>query len=45
MTRSGNPAAALLPLRLFLGATFLYAGLDKLLDPAFLDAAAPTSLQ
>ena len=27
---------ALLPLRLFLGATFLYAGLDKVTDPAFL---------
>jgi len=36
---------AMLPLRLFLGLTFLYAGLDKLLfDPTFLDAAAPTSL-
>jgi Rieske Fe-S protein len=28
-------AAALLPLRLFFGLTFLYAGLDKLLDPTF----------
>ncbi|WP_327308917.1 DoxX family membrane protein [Streptomyces sp. NBC_01298] len=27
---------ALLPLRLFLGATFLYAGLDKLADPHYL---------
>lgn len=27
---------ALLPLRVFLGATFIYAGLDKLSDPAFL---------
>ncbi|MDT0450691.1 DoxX family protein [Streptomyces hesseae] len=27
---------ALLPLRLFLGITFVYAGLDKLTDPAFL---------
>ena len=35
---------ALLPVRFFLGATFLYAGLDKLLDPTFLDPAAPTSL-
>ncbi|MFR9676272.1 DoxX family protein [Streptomyces sp. TR06-5] len=26
---------ALLPLRLFLGATFVYAGLDKLTDPQF----------
>jgi thiosulfate dehydrogenase (quinone) large subunit len=36
---------AMLPLRLFLGVTFVYAGLDKLLfDPTFLDSAAPTSL-
>ncbi|MFF2777746.1 DoxX family protein [Streptomyces sp. NPDC058052] len=27
---------ALLPLRIFLGVTFVYAGLDKLTDPAFL---------
>lgn len=38
------PAAALLPLRLFLGATFVYAGLDKLLDPAFLDPSSPASI-
>lgn len=35
---------ALLPLRLFLGATFVYAGLDKLTDPAFLSASGPGSL-
>jgi thiosulfate dehydrogenase [quinone] large subunit len=35
-------AAALLPLRLFIGATFVYAGLDKLTDPAFFDPKAPT---
>jgi len=36
---------AMVPLRLFLGVTFVYAGLDKLLfDPTFLDSAAPTSL-
>ncbi len=35
----------MLPLRLFIGGTFVYAGLDKLLfDPSFLDPAAPTSL-
>jgi thiosulfate dehydrogenase [quinone] large subunit len=28
---------ALLPLRIFLGITFIYAGLDKLTDDAFLD--------
>jgi len=36
---------ALLPIRLFFGATFLYAGLDKLLDPSFFDPAAATSIQ
>jgi thiosulfate dehydrogenase [quinone] large subunit len=35
---------ALLPIRFFFGATFLWAGLDKLLDPTFLDPSAPTSL-
>lgn len=35
---------AILPLRAFLGFTFLYAGLDKLLDPTFLDAASPASI-
>lgn len=36
---------AMYPLRLFLGVTFVYAGLDKVLfDPTFLDSAAPTSL-
>ena len=34
--------AALLPLRLFIGATFVYAGLDKLTDPTFFDSRAPT---
>lgn len=35
---------ALLPLRLFLGATFLYAGLDKVTDPGFLSGTGPDSL-
>ena len=35
---------ALLPLRLFLGGTFVYAGLDKLTDPAFFAASGPGSL-
>ncbi|HEY2597505.1 MAG TPA: TQO small subunit DoxD [Candidatus Dormibacteraeota bacterium] len=30
------------PLRLFLGITFLYAGLQKIADPGFLDPTAPT---
>ncbi|MFE8972538.1 DoxX family protein [Streptomyces cyaneofuscatus] len=35
---------ALLPLRLFLGVTFVYAGLDKLTDSAFLSATGPGSI-
>ena len=34
----------ILPLRMFLGVTFIYAGLVKLLDPSFFDPTAPTSL-
>jgi thiosulfate dehydrogenase [quinone] large subunit len=30
------------PLRLFLGLTFVYAGLQKIADPGFLDPTAPT---
>ena len=44
MTKASVPAIALLPVRLFFGVTFLYAGLDKLLDPTFFDASAATSL-
>lgn len=36
---------ALLPLRLFLGGTFLFAGLQKLANPGFLDANNPASIQ
>lgn len=36
---------ALLPLRLFLGATFAFAGLQKLANPAFFAAKSPTSIQ
>ncbi|MEU9120313.1 TQO small subunit DoxD [Streptomyces sp. NPDC048506] len=35
---------ALLPLRVFLGVTFAYAGVDKLTDPAFLAAGGSGSL-
>ncbi|WP_405457616.1 DoxX family protein [Streptomyces sp. NBC_00101] len=35
---------ALLPLRVFLGVTFIYAGLDKLTDSAFLSANGAGSL-
>lgn len=36
------PGVALLPLRLFLGVTFVYAGVQKLSDPGFLQPGAPT---
>lgn len=35
----------LLPQRIFLGATFTFAGLQKLADPKFFDAGIPTSIQ
>ncbi|MEV6394126.1 DoxX family protein [Streptomyces sp. NPDC051907] len=35
---------ALLPLRIFLGVTFVYAGLDKLTDSQFLAASGPDSI-
>ncbi|MEU6662160.1 DoxX family protein [Streptomyces sp. NPDC046821] len=35
---------ALLPLRVFLGVTFIYAGLDKLTTPAFFHASGPGSI-
>lgn len=35
---------ALLPLRLFLGITFVYAGIDKLTDSAFLTGSGPNTL-
>jgi len=37
-----SPALALFPLRLFLGVTFVYAGIQKLSDPGFLHPGAPT---
>lgn len=36
---------AMLPLRAFLGFTFCFAGLQKLANPAFFDAANPASIQ
>src|SRR5690242_2039912 len=36
---------ALLPLRAFLGFTFCFAGLQKLANPKFFDAADPASIQ
>jgi thiosulfate dehydrogenase [quinone] large subunit len=38
--RNGWPGLAIWPLRLFLGVTFIWASLDKLFDPAFLDPSA-----
>ena len=43
MTR--RQSYALLPLRAFLGFTFTFAGLQKLANPAYLDASSPTSVQ
>ncbi|MFD6185262.1 TQO small subunit DoxD [Streptomyces goshikiensis] len=42
--RERASAHALLPLRIFLGVTFVYAGLDKLTDSAFLSADGPGSI-
>ncbi|AXK32953.1 DoxX family protein [Streptomyces armeniacus] len=42
--RANAARYALLPLRLFLGVTFIYAGLDKLTDSAFLTGDGPGSL-
>jgi thiosulfate dehydrogenase (quinone) large subunit len=39
---SATPGLALLPLRLFLGVTFVYAGYQKLSDPGFLTPGAST---
>jgi len=36
---------ALLPLRAFVGVTFVFAGLQKLANPGFFDASNPTSIQ
>jgi thiosulfate dehydrogenase (quinone) large subunit len=39
------PGRVLLPLRAFLGFTFCFAGLQKLANPKFFDAADPASIQ
>jgi len=41
---AGPAARALLPVRFFFGITFVYAGLDKIVDPTFFDVASPTSI-
>ena len=35
------PANVILPLRIFMGATFLYAGLQHLTDPSYFDPSKP----
>jgi thiosulfate dehydrogenase [quinone] large subunit len=40
-----RPGVVLLPVRLFLGLTFIFAGLQKLADPHFFDASRPQSIQ
>lgn len=39
--RTDAPIWALLPLRVFLGGTFLYAGLAKIVDTHYLDDTSP----
>ncbi len=42
---AASPAhRALVPIRFFFGLTFVYAGLDKFLDPTFFNPSAPTSI-
>jgi len=40
-----GPGAVLIPLRVFLGFTFCFAGLQKLANPNFFRAASPISIQ
>jgi thiosulfate dehydrogenase [quinone] large subunit len=42
--RARAPRYALLPLRVFLGVTFIYAGLDKLTTSGFFQASGPNSV-
>jgi thiosulfate dehydrogenase [quinone] large subunit len=41
---AGDPSVVLFPLRVFLGFTFLFAGLQKLANPNFFRAASPISI-
>jgi thiosulfate dehydrogenase [quinone] large subunit len=43
--RLARPGWVVLPLRLFLGVTFVYAGMQKLIDHSYFDAASPQSVQ
>jgi thiosulfate dehydrogenase [quinone] large subunit len=40
-----QPGWLLMPLRMFLGVTFTFAGLQKLADPSFFNASSPASVQ
>jgi thiosulfate dehydrogenase [quinone] large subunit len=42
---AADPTVALVPLRLFLGVTFCFAGLQKLANPNFFRPASPISIQ
>ena len=44
-TRFSGPGWVLLPLRVFLGIVFLYAGISKIADRHFLDATSPMSIR
>lgn len=44
-SRAGQVGWVLLPLRLFLGITMVYAGLLKFFDPAYLDPTSPNGVQ
>jgi thiosulfate dehydrogenase [quinone] large subunit len=43
--RYRQPGWLLMPLRMFLGITFTFAGLQKLANPDFFNASSPTSVQ
>jgi len=44
-SRLASPGWVLLPLRLFLGGTFVFAGAQKLADPGFFRRSSPSSIQ
>ena len=43
--RAHDPAWVLLPLRLFLGVTFVFAGLQKLANPSFFSSSSASGIQ
>src|SRR5947209_5636012 len=42
LTTTTIPGVAILPLRLFLAVTFIYAGVQKIMDPGFFELGQPT---